>query len=79
MAQGRALHPSCSSLSTWVRLDLESSRLRAIDAALVRMIDERVTTGLRIGALQSKIGRPRTSSDRDDAWGRKVLENHAEA
>ena len=78
-AGGHSLHPPCSSLGTRARLDLESSRLRDIDAALIRMIDERVTTGLRIGELQSKISRPRTSSDADEAWGRKVLEIHAEA
>jgi hypothetical protein len=78
-AQGRSMHAPSSLMDDESRFELETDRLRAMGGVLIRMIDDRVKTGLRIDRLQSKIGRSRISSVEDDRWGRKVMEIHAEA
>jgi 3-deoxy-7-phosphoheptulonate synthase len=75
MAQGRRLHAPSDESNVDTQIEIETARLRELDAALVRMIDARVHAGLRIGELRSRIGRP--PAPEDDAWGRKVMEIHA--
>ncbi len=76
-ARGRAFSSPAASLDPATRLRLETERLEGLDRMLGRLAGERRAAGLRIDALQSKIGRPRRSVPEAEAREKRTMETHA--
>ncbi len=66
--RGRPFSTPSASLDPETRLEWETERLKGLDRMLVRLARERAAAGLRIDALQSKIGRPGRNAPDAPAW-----------